>query len=100
MSKLGKEGHKCHFWNCFKKKKTKMNSDRLLHIEMRTKNGKGEKKSGNGCAGAFFLERERELISKFPTNSTVGSLRDKKGSCSTRRGLRVGTGFKEFRQTP
>ena len=31
---------------------------------------------------------------------TVGSLRDKKESCSTRRGLRVGTGFRRFPQTP
>ena len=33
-------------------------------------------------------------------NPTVGSLQDKKDSCSTRRGLRVGTRFKEFPQTP
>ena len=31
---------------------------------------------------------------------TVGSLRDKKESCSTRRGLRVGARFWEFPQTP
>ena len=31
---------------------------------------------------------------------TVVSRRDKKGSCSTRRGFRVGTGFREFPQTP
>ena len=31
---------------------------------------------------------------------TVGSRRDKKGSCPTRRDLRVGAGFEEFRQTP
>ena len=30
---------------------------------------------------------------------TVGSFRDKKESCSTRRGLCVGTRFKEFPQT-
>ena len=47
----------------------------------------------------FFLERER-LLSSFSANPTVSSLRDKKESYSTRRGLRVGTGFKEFRQTP
>ena len=23
MSKLGKKGHKCHFWNCFKLEKDK-----------------------------------------------------------------------------
>ena len=31
---------------------------------------------------------------------TVGSLRDKKENCSTQRGLRVGTRFREFPQTP
>ena len=40
------------------------------------------------------------LLSKFPTNPTVRILRDKKESCSTRRGLTVGFGFREFRQTP
>ena len=47
----------------------------------------------------FVLERE-PLLSSFSANPTVGSVRDKKESCSTRRGLRVGTGFKEFPQTP
>ena len=47
----------------------------------------------------FFLEREK-LLSKFPAYPTVKILRDKKESCSTRRGLRVGSGFREFRQTP
>ena len=44
-----------------------------------------------------FLEREREpLLSRFSVNPTVGILRSKKEGCSTRRGLRVGSGFKEF----
>ena len=47
----------------------------------------------------FSLEREK-LLSKISRNPTVGSLRDKKENCSTRRGLRVGTEFKEFRKTP
>ena len=47
----------------------------------------------------IFLERE-PLLSKNTTNPTVGRLRDKKEKCSTRRGLRVGTGFREFLQTP
>ena len=46
-----------------------------------------------------FLE-ERALLSRFSADPTVGSLRDKKESCSTHIGLRVGTVFKEFRQTP
>ena len=60
--------------------------------------GKGKENLAVAVLVHFF--RERELLSKFLTNPTVGSLRDKKGSCSTRRGLCVGTGFKEFRQTP
>ena len=49
----------------------------------------------------FILEREREyLLSKIPANPTIGFRRSKKESRSTRRGLRVGTGFEEFRQTP
>ena len=47
----------------------------------------------------FFLEIEK-LLSKFPADPTVKILRDKKESCSTRRGLSVGSGFREFRQTP
>ena len=43
----------------------------------------------------FFLERER-LLSSFSANPTVGSLRDKKESCSAWSGLRVDTRFEEF----
>ena len=46
-----------------------------------------------------FLERE-STFSRFSANPTVGGLRDKKENCSTRRGLRVGTIFREFPQTP
>ena len=47
----------------------------------------------------FILEREH-LLSKILGNRTVGILRSKKESRSTRQGQRVGSGFKEFRQTP
>ena len=40
------------------------------------------------------------LLSKTLGDPTVGGFRDKKGGCSTRRGLRVGIGFREFPQTP
>ena len=40
------------------------------------------------------------LLSRISGDPTVGSLRGKKESCSTRKGLRVSTRFKEFRQTP
>ena len=40
------------------------------------------------------------LLSRNTGDPTVDGFRDKKESCSTRKGLRVGTRFKEFRQTP
>ena len=40
------------------------------------------------------------LLSRISEDSTVSGLRGKKESCSTRKGLHVGTKFKEFRQTP
>ena len=39
------------------------------------------------------------LLSRIVGDPTIDSLRDKKESCSTRRGLPVGIGIKEFRQT-
>ena len=39
-----------------------------------------------------------QLLSRFLGFRTFGSLRAKKQSCSTRKGLHVGTGFVEFRQ--
>ena len=47
----------------------------------------------------FFLEKE-QFLSRNTGDPTVGSLRDKKENCSTRRGLQVGTRFREFPQTP
>ena len=41
-----------------------------------------------------------KLLSRNTGDPTVGSLQGKKGNCSSRRGLRVGTGFREFSQTP
>ena len=46
----------------------------------------------------FFLETEH-LLSRFLGDPTVGIRRDKKESRSTHRGLCVGSGFEEFRQT-
>ena len=48
--------------------------------------------------GGFLLERE-SLLSKIPANPTVEILWSKKESRSTHQGLRVGSGFEEFRQT-
>ena len=46
----------------------------------------------------FFLETEH-LLSRFLGDPTVRIRRDKKESRSTHRGLCVGSGFEEFRQT-
>ena len=55
---------------------------------------------GSG-AEFFILERERKrLLSKIPANPTIGILHSMKESRSTRRALRVGSGFEVFRQTP
>ena len=52
----------------------------------------GENKSA-GARFLIFLEREREhLLSRFSVDRTVGFLRSKKESCSTRRGQCVGIG--------
>ena len=63
-----------------------------------------ENVKGGGDTVTFrfvFLVRERErLLSRFMEDPTVGIRRNKKQSDSTQRGLRGGTGFKEFRQTP
>ena len=75
-----------------------MNSACLLQ---KPKPKKGEKPERAAAVGflSFFLERER-LLSRIPVNPTVSSLRDNKENCSTRRGLCVSTGFREFPQTP
>ena len=51
------------------------------------------------AVSSFLFLRERKLLSRIVGDPTVSSRRDEKESCSTQRGLRVGTGFKEFRQT-
>ena len=40
------------------------------------------------------------LLSRFTGDPIVEILRAKKESCSTQRGLRVDSDFREFRQTP
>ena len=54
----------------------------------------GEKNLNSGFV-IIFLEKEK-LLSKISGDPTVGSLRDKKESCSTRSGLRVDTELKSF----
>ena len=67
------------------------------------KRGENENESRRDAEGLemVFLVRDRVfLLSRNTRDPTVGSLRDKKESRSTRRGLRVGTRFREFPQTP
>ena len=76
MSKLGKELHKYHFWNCFKLKK-----DKRGIVSSSSKSKKGEKCEGKGVLhrklGSHFLERESVfLLSRFLNDPTVGSLQD------------------------
>ena len=66
---------------------------------MRTKKGEWKAETVSSHFLENSLEREK-LLSKISRDPIVGSLQDKKENCSTRRGLRVGTGFREFPQTP
>ena len=59
MTKLGKEGTKWSFLSLFKSLNDKNCYNVISPNVKRTKNGKGKENSGSGCAGAFFLKRER-----------------------------------------
>ena len=76
-----------------------MNSTFLLQSEKRRKHGGEERKISSSFKSDFFSERESSFLSRIVGDPTVGGLQDKKESCSTRRGLLVGTRFEEFRQT-
>ena len=65
----------------------------------RERQNRGGPIAGGKRKWRFSLEREK-LLSRNTGDSTVGSLRDKKENCSTRRGLCVGIRFTEFPQTP
>ena len=58
-----------------------------------------QKGVGYAVSYGFVFSREKVcLLSRFSAIRTVGSRQSKKQSCSTRRGLRVGTDLVEFRQ--
>ena len=97
MSKLGKEWT---YWELIKLLSWIIRQKAIVVsylMKLKPKNGRGSRGDAERNFGRFSLEREK-LLSKISRNPTVGSLRDKKGSCSTQRGLRVGTGFREFPQ--
>ena len=58
-----------------------------------------QKGADSGLEIDIFREREC-LLSNITGDPTDGIRRAKKQSCSTWRGLRVDSSFKEFRQTP
>ena len=77
----------------------KMTKDERFIFSKRAQNGQNRAVLEMGCSGWNFLvlEREREpLISRIVANRIVGFRRSKKESCSTWRGLRVGTDLVEF----
>ena len=47
-------------------------------------------------AGSFLERESKGLLSRFLANPIAGFLWSKKEIFSTQRGLRVGSGFKEF----
>ena len=73
------------------------NSGHLLHSKRPKKMCREENGRCNSNVFHICLEREH-LLSRILANRTVGFRRSKKESCSTRRGLRVGTNLVEFRQ--
>ena len=72
-----------------------LNSICLLQKGKRGKRGK-RKWRCNEFQFERVLARERVLLSRNTRDPTVGKLRDKKENCSTRKELRMGTGFREF----
>ena len=61
MSKLGKEGHKCHFWNCFKLEK-----DKIGIVSSSSKRKKGEKREGGeSLAHEAWISFSIERVSSF-----------------------------------
>ena len=91
-----KKGRRCHFGIVNEENDKRVNSAHLLP-QIEEKNVKGRR----GCSEVqIFISREREpLLSRFTGDRTVEILRAKKESCSTRKGLRVDSGFREFHQT-
>ena len=71
-------------------KGNKKKREKNISLDFERESGSGGKKS--------VLDREGPTSLRIPGDRAVGSSRAKKQSCSTLQGLRVGTGFGEFRQ--
>ena len=83
----------------FKALNDKIVNSAVSNLLKRPKNVMNQHPSSSSHFWVFSF-RERNFSLKNTVNPTVGRLRDKKEKCSTRKGLRVGTGFREFLQTP
>ena len=74
----------------------------VVSFKLRPKRGEEEKKGQKAggetvrCRNGVLVRERERILSRFLGNPTIRIRRDKKESCSTHRGLRVGTGFKEF----
>ena len=97
MSKIQTWGQ-MHFRNCLNDNKAKL-ANSVISLIQKQRPKCGEPENGQWLAVLVFSERER-LRSRFTSDPTVKILLSKKESCFTRRGLRVDSGFREFRQTP
>ena len=75
--------------------KTKYGIVLLLQLKCKKENVKNQGRTSSRIQFVFFLERVF-LLSRNTGYPTVGSLLDKKESCSTQSGLRVDTGFVSF----
>ena len=82
----------------FKWEKDKTLNSVVSHKFKEAKNVKGRSSSWGKTEMEVLREKDL-LLSKISLDPTVGNLRGKKESCSTRSGLRVGTRFKKFRKT-
>ena len=72
----------------------------LLQKRKREKREWKKKRDAVAKHGGIVVRERVFLFSRNTGDSTVGSPRDKKENCSTRKGLRLGTRFREFPQTP
>ena len=95
MLKLGKEGYNGHFRICLMRIMPKNATVPSSPITSDLKTGRMWELERAPDFSFYFLETE-PLLFRNTRDMTVDSLRDKKENCSTRRGLRVGTGFVSF----
>ena len=105
MKMDGRDSAECKNWEkrdklvilefVLNEEKTKYGIVLLLQLKCKKENVKNQGRTSSRIQFVFFLERVF-LLSRNTGDPTVGSLRDKKESCSTRSRICVDTGFEEF----